>query len=258
METKNFNEMEASEIAKAIVSKFSEMNGSNFIGVRGYENDYKELANYILIADFKWVKAVEKSVAILNSLTESDFNTMAEKSGCCNVSGIRYSNLAEGKLYLESGKLPKEGTKARDKVLESIKVTKTLAEYRDAMVQQLLNNLDPEKRSAQSEAQIEAYLRIEKDGKIIPSIKVHKLNKTIHIWAMAHSKDIIVNGVYPESEKRLEAKQKDAIEKYCKYTFKDAEGKCAELPVTKYRNLVVNYNQMAEVVAKGDTITLAE
>jgi hypothetical protein len=255
-----------SAIAQMIVSKFVAIKNSTFIGVRGYLNEAKELANYVLIADFSWGEAVEKTIGILNSLTETDFTAMAEQSGCCNVSGNVYSNKKEGKLYLETGKIPKEGTKAREDVLKSIRTTKTLAEYRDEWVQQLRDNIDPdkEKHSNQSIAQSEAYERVYFNGKLVPSVKVHRFNKDaegkpmVHIWAMAHSKDVKIKGEYKDKEQTLEGKQKTAIEKYCKYVLKDAEGKPKELPITKYRNLIVSASQMAEVRALGDTIVVAE
>lgn len=255
-----------SAVAQAIISKFTEIKNATFIGVRRYMNEAGEIANYVLIADFKWVVAVERTIAILKSLTEANFTEMAEKYDACNISGVVYSNKKEGKLYLETGKLPKEGTDARKKVLASIRTTKTLAEYRDEWVQQLLDNLDPDKakHSNQSIAQSEAYERIYHNGKLVPSVKVHTTNKDaegkplVHIWAMAHSKEILVKGEYKDKDMTLEGKQKNAIERYCKYVLKDAEGKPMELPITKYRNLVVSESQMSAVRAMGDEIKVAE
>jgi len=257
---KKFNEMEISEIAKLIVSKFAMLNGARYFGVREYENDYKELANHVLLADFKWKVAVENSVAILKVLTDADFTAIAEKSGCCNEAGIRYSNLAQGRLYLETGKIPKEGTKARAEVLASIKITKTLAGFRDEWINQLIANLDDNTRSNQSKAQIEAYERVlDDEGNIVPSIKIHKIAKSVHIWAMANSKKVLKEGEYKEGgRKYIETLQKEAIEKYCKYTLKDSEGKSMELPITKYRNLTLHEDKMCSVKIEGNEIVLAE
>jgi len=254
---KKFNEMEISEIAKLIVGKFALLNGARYFGVREYENDYKELANYVLIADFKWIKAVNTSIEILKSLSDADFTDMVERYKACNEAGIRYSNLAQGKLYLETGKIPKEGTDARKKVLESIKTTKTLSGVRDEMINTLVANLDPNTRSKQSEAQIEAYERVlDDEGNIVPSIKIHKVAKSVHIYAMANSKKVLKEGEYKNGEKRLETIQKDAIEKYCKYVLKDSEGKARELPITKYRNLVLHEDKMCSVALQGEEIVL--
>lgn len=243
---------EMSAIAQRIVALFVTIKNATFIGVRNYVNEAKEISNYVLIADFLWVRAVETTIAILNSLTDADFTKIAETYKCCNTAGIVYSNRKEGKLYLETGKLPKEGTKARDIVLGSIKTTKTLAEMRDEMVAQFRANLNPETKSTQSLAQAETYERLYHNGKIVPSIKVHKETKKVFIWAMAHSKKVVKSGEYKDSERNIESEQKFSIEKYCRYVLN------AELPTTKYRNLVVDADQMSKVVAMGEELTLAE
>lgn len=249
--------MEKSEItaiAERIVALFVTIKNATFVGVRHYMNDAKEISNYVLIADFLWVKAVETTIAILKSLTDADFNKIATSEGCCNTAGIVYSDRKEGKLYLETGKIPKEGTKARDIVLGSIKTTKTLAQFRDEWVQQLLNNIsdDKDKHSPQSIAQAETYERLYHNGKIVPSIKVHRVTKKVYIWAMAHSRKVVVKGEYKDKEHKIETLQRIAIEKYCKYVLN------AELPTTKYRNMIVDEQQMSKVVAMGEEITLAE
>lgn len=243
---------ELSAIAERIVALFVTIKNATFIGVRNYVNEAKEISNYVLIADFLWVRAVETTIAILKSLTDADFDKIAETYGCCNTAGIVYSNRKEGKLYLETGKLPKEGTKARDIVLGSIKTTKTLAEFRDDMIAQFVANLNPETQSTQSLAQAETYERLYHNGKIVPSIKIHRETRKVYIWAMAHSKRVIVEGEYKDKDSKLETLQRIAIEKYCKYVLN------AELPTTKYRNLVVDEEQMSKVVAMGEEITLAE
>lgn len=238
MENTNTN---AQKIAMEIISLFTFMKGANFIGVT-YRNAYGELSKSVLIADFKYGIAVAKSIDILNSLTASDFLKIAEKYNVCNVAGIQYSNNAKGKEYLASGKLPKEGTKARIEVLESIKTTKTLATICAEMVQSYIDNANKETRSASSEAQIEAY------EKVTNSIKVCKATNNVHIFALAHSREVIEAGTYPESEKLPETIQKDAIISYCKYVLG------MELPTTKYRNLKVTADNLCRVKALGSEL----
>lgn len=232
-------------IASEITALFSTMNGANFVGIRAYRNQNNELANHVVIADFSYRNAVNTSVEILNTLTESDFSVIAEKYSVGNTSGIQYSNNAQGKLYLSDGKLPKDGTKARETVLASIKVSKSLAEMRNEIVAQFIANQSDETRSEQSKSAIATYTHITN------SIKVCNETERVHIYAMHHSKEIIENGTYTENTPYPETAQKNAIFAYCKYVLE------RELPVAKYRNFIVEKEQMSSVKAKGEEIVLA-
>ena len=225
----------------AILNMFKNINGANFVGIRGYTNKQGEISNNVIIADFNYGNAVKSDIEILNSLSENEFSEIAEKYNVCNFSGEQYSENQQGKEYLLSGKLPKEGTKARENVLASIKTTKTLAEIRNQMVNGHLLNSDKETRSSQSEAQIDAY------EKVTNSIKICKATGNIHIYALAHSKQILTEGTYPESKPTIETQQKNAIQSYCKSIGK-------QLPTTKYRNYIVTAEQMTEVAIKGEVI----
>ena len=204
---------EIKAIVDKIVSLFRTLKGASFVGISGYLNSAKELANHVVICDFNYGIAVNKSIDLLNKLEDSDFSAIAEKYGVCNESGIRYCNGKKNQqLYIVENKaLPKEGTKAREDVLKSIKVTKTLKEVRNQMVSQFLANRDADTRSAQSQAVADAYVHITN------SIKVCKETKQIHIYALHHSKVIMEDGIYTDSEKYLETLQKEAISKYLKY-----------------------------------------
>jgi len=250
MENVNVNSNDAKKVAMIIIAMFTDLNGSKFIGAT-YRNKNNELSKYVLIANFNYGVAVAKTIEILNSLNEADFLKIAEKYNVNNVAGIQYSNNADGKLYLETGKLPKEGTKARVKVLESIKITKTLMQIRNEMVNAFVNNKDEETRSASSEAQIEAYEKIVIDGKTIPSMKVCKATNNVHIYAMAHSREVIEAGTYSNGEKWLETAQKDAITSYCKYVLN------AELPTAKYRNMIITTDQLFRIKANGTELVKA-
>ena len=240
--SKNFK-----QIAEMIISLFTFMNGANFIGVT-YRNAYNELSKYVLIADFKYHEAVESTKAILRGLTEADFNAIASK-GINNVSGVKYATNNGAREFLTSGKLPKEGTKARETVLNGVKVTKTLQTICNEMISSFEKNANVETKSNQSIAQSEMYEKIEdRNGNVIPSMKYHTASETIHIYAMAHSKVIIEAGTYTESEKLPETIQKEAISKYCKYVL----GK--ELPTDKYRNLKVTEDQLSRVKVLGTEI----
>lgn len=245
METENTQNAENQAIANEIVALFSKMNGSNFVGIRTYRNQNNELANHVVIADFSYTNAVNKTVEILNTLSEADFTAIAQKYSVGNTSGILYSNSIQGNLYLTDGKLPKEGTKARETVLNSIKTSKSLVEMRNAIVAQFLANLNPETRSDASKSAIATYTHVTN------SIKVCNETKRVHIYAMHHSKEIIEEGTYTDSTPYPETAQKNAIFAYCKYQLN------SELPVSRYRNFIVEKEQMSSVKAKGEEIVLA-
>jgi len=238
---------EIQKIALEIMSMFVKMNGANYIGCT-YKNKQDEVSKYVLIADFSYPNACKTTKEILASLTADDFLKIASK-GINNVAGVLYSNKKEGKEYLESGKLPKDGTKARQIVLDSIRTSKTLQTICNEMIEAFDKNKDAETRSASSQAQIDAYIKItDLDGNIIPSMKVSVETKNVHIYALAHSREVIEAGTYTESDKEPETLQKDAIIKYCKYEL----GK--ELPTTKYRNLKVTLEQLSRVKVLGTEI----
>ena len=241
----NLNDKDAKMIATEILLMFCKMNGSNFIGAT-YRNQHGELSKYVLIADFNYGVAVDKSIAILKTLTPADFNAIIEKYKVNNIEGVKYSNNANGKLYLETGKIPKEGTKARQIVLDSIKVTKTLQTVCAEMIQKMIDNKDPETRSTRSQNEIDKY------EKVTNSIKICNSTKNVHIYAMAHSKIVIEKGIYSDSEKNIETLQKDAIEKYCKYVLNN------ELPTTKYRNLIITTDQLTRLKVSGEELVFAE
>ena len=232
---------DSKKIASHIVSMFTLMNGANFIGVT-YRNQNNELSKYVLIADFNYGIAVDRSIEILKSLNENDFLAIVEKYNVNNVSGLQYSNNAKGKEYLLTGKLPKEGTKAREDVLNSVKISKSISEVCAEMISQMIANKNPETRSARSQNEIDKY------EKVTNSIKINEKTNNVHIYAMAHSRIVIEEGTYSESTKTPETAQKDAITSYCKYVLN------AELPTTKYRNLIVTTDQLSRVKVLGETI----
>jgi hypothetical protein len=246
-----FNKVEISAIAQTIISKFKVLNGNRYVGIRRYRNKANELANYVVNVDFSFKNAMATAIAILKSLTDVDFTAMAVKYNVNNEGGTEYSNLEGGRVYLETGKLPKEGTEARKKVLASIKVTKTLATIRDEMVQQMIDNLNPDTRSNQSKAQRESYTHIENGIKALNDENGKPTDK-IYIHALYDWKKVIEEGEYEESGHNLEGWQKLAIERYCK----DVLNK--RLPTTKFRYFVVSSDQMSEVRINGESVEVVE
>lgn len=228
-------------IVAKIVSLFAKLNGSTFAGLT-YTNQKGETANHVVIADASYFNACDRAMETLNSLTETDFSAIAEKYDVNNVSGVQYSLNAKGKLYLETGKIPKEGTKAREDVLKSIRTTKTLAEIRNEMVETIIKNRDSETRSARSADEIEKY------EYVTNGIKVHKESGQVVVFAKAHSKVVLVEGTYTDGEKQPETLQKEAISKYCKYVLNK------ELPNEKFRKFNIDLDQMKRLKVNGSEI----
>lgn len=235
------------KIVKHIITLFRELNGAKFIGIREYTNDHNEVANYVVNANFNYGNAVDKSIEILQTLTDADFQAIELKYKVNNSSGVKYSENKEyhQKYVIDCKPLPKEGTKALESVLKSIKITKTLEQIRNEMIAKMNANKNPETRSNSSQAQIDAY------EKITNSIKVHLETGKIHIYALVHSKEVLIEGVYDESNPKLETRQKNAIESYCKNVLNK------QLPVTKYRNFVIDESKLCQVNILGEQISLA-
>lgn len=241
---KNKKKMETrNDRIKRILANFDALNGTKFSAIRGYKNGDGEISNHVVNANFIYANAVNKSVEILNSLTAEDFEAIAEKYSVVNHSGEKYGTNKGARTFLAEGKLPKEGTKARETALNGVRVTKTLAEMRDEMVQTYLDNQNPETRSKRSEEEREKYEHVAK------SVKRNKKSGKLHIYAMSVYKEVVESVEYKEKNEGIEASQKSAIFRYCK-KYK------TELPVSKYRNFIIDEEQLAEVQITGNTYTI--
>jgi hypothetical protein len=229
-----------------LIENFNALNGTKWVGIKGYKSvKTGEVANFVVNANFNYGRAVDKSITILESLTASDFDAIVTKYGCNNEAGTVYGTNAGAKAYLESNKFPKAETKARITAINGLHITKTVATVCAEMVSQMNANKDPETRSKQSQAQRDKYTHVAK------SVKRHVETKKLHIWAMANWKEVLEDGVYAETSLGIEAKQKNAIERYCKSVLSQ------ELPVTKYRNFAIEETQLSEVVVTGNTYQFA-
>jgi len=226
-----------------LLALFSVLTGTKFVGIREYISVKSgEVANFVINANFNYGNAIKTTIEILQSLSPADFQLIEKNYGVVNSEGAKYGTNKGAMEYLDSGKLPKEGTKARDKVLAGVKETKRLATVCAEMVQAFLDNQNEETRSNQSKAQSDAYEAITK------GVKRNKESGKLHVWAMAHSKEVLIEGEYADSKMQIETAQKNAIERYCKDILN------LQLPVTKYRNFVIEPNQLSEVKVTGDSV----
>ena len=99
-------------------------------------------------------------------------------------------------------------------------------------------NMNPETQSAQSKAQQDAYITIS------PCIKLHIETGKIHIYALAHSKVVLVEGEYKAVNSRELTLCQNAVKKY--FDFSTA----------KYRNFIVAPDQLSGVNISGEKIVL--
>lgn len=194
----NLNLSNREESVKRIIAKFILLNGSNFVGIRGYENSKGEIANHVVIADFNYGNAVEKDLAKLQGATEADVQNIA-----------------------------KEGFSA-DLVKQAIQ----------KLADSFIKNSNPETASNQSIAQKDTYT------KVTNSIKIHNETGQIYIYALGHSKVVVQKGEYKEKNSRELTLAQNAVKKYF------------DLTTAKYRNFIVDENQLESVRITGDTITL--
>jgi hypothetical protein len=216
--------------------------GANFMGIIGYKsNKSGEVANHVVNFGVSYGSAKDKSIKILKSLTDKDFIAIAEKYKVNNVAGQKYATNTGATKFLNEGKLPKEGTKARETALNGVKETKRLATIRDEMIDAMEKNDNEETKSNQSKAQQEAYIHLGR------GVKQNKKTEHYHIYAHAHDKVIEIDGTYKDSNPKPETIQKNAITKYCKYVLKK------ELPVEKFRNFICSEEQIKKVNVTGET-----
>lgn len=70
---------ETAKAIKEIVNLFSEINGTQFVGIKGYTAKTSgETANHVVIANFSYENAVQKDLKALQSATSKDITTIAE------------------------------------------------------------------------------------------------------------------------------------------------------------------------------------
>lgn len=230
--------MENAQVIINEIIKGQNGKGANFIGIAEYKAKTSgELANHVVNFGVSYGSAKETSVEILESLTDADFDAIEKMFSVNNKAEGQWGSNQGARLFLETGKLPKEGTKARTKVLDAVKDFKTLATVRDEMIYAIKN---PKPRDEENFEQIAR------------GVRKHTITNQYHIWAFAHYKDVIEEGEYKESKPNPETLQKNAIRTYCKNVLNK------RLPITKFRDFIIDEGQFREVKATGDTFTFLD
>jgi hypothetical protein len=146
-----------------------------------------------------------------------------------------YGNAVEKDLKALNGATDADVQAIAEKYGFAPELIKTaIIKLRDAFVK----NQNPETASAQSVAQSDAYYPITN------SIKLHIESGKIHIYALAVSKQVLVEGEYKSVNSRELTLCQNAVKKY--FDFSTA----------KYRNFIVDPAQLSGVNINGEKFSL--
>lgn len=164
------------KIVKRIVSKFSELNGTSFVGIPEYTSGTSnkkcvvpEVANHVINAGFSYGNAVKKDLKALQGATDKDIIAIATEG-----------NFSESLVKMAIAKL----------------------------TQSFINNQNKETASSGSLAQQDAYIQI------TPSVKLHIETGKLHIYGLTVQKKVIVKGVYQPTKSRELTLCQNAVKKY--------------------------------------------
>lgn len=182
---------------KAFFDKFGGLKSASFIGLENYENSYGEVSNLSVLVNVDTKTAKQKDLATLKAVTESDLQDIANSKG-----------------------LP----------MDTLKVA--LSELITSAEKNLSEN--PEDRTAQSQAQTEAYIHL------TPAVKLHKDTLNVYVTGLVNHKTVIVEGEYPTVNKREKTLCKEAIKRHC------------DLRMEKYRTY--NVGSMDKINITGSTL----
>lgn len=189
------------KVIKQIVSKFSELNGASFVGIKGYESSTSgEIANHVVNANFSYENAVNKDIKSLKNISDDDIQVVMDKGF------------------------------SRELIMTAVNKLTTSFE----------NNQNSETRSNQSIAQEEAYLHITN------GIKLHLESGKLHIYAMAVSKKVLVEGEHKKVNSRELTLCQNAIKKQLDFS------------TTKYRTFIIDDTMLSSVKMSGEEFVLSE
>ena len=187
------------KIVGKIAQQFKGMKSCQFVGIKEYTSTTTgEVANHVVLTNFKYGNAVKKDLKKLRTAKESDIKAIAAK-------GFPESLVEQ----------------AIEKLATSFE-----------------NNMNKETASNQSKAQSDIYVKVNN------AMKIHKETKQLYIYAMAISKQILVEG----ERKHVNSSQltlcQNAVKKY--FDFSTA----------KYRNFVVSPETLSGVNLNGESFEL--
>jgi len=185
---------------KNLFDKFNSLNGAQFIGIKNYESSKSgEVSNFTILTHYSVMEAKKKDLKTLESLNFNDIEDIAE-------------------------------AKELDKNVVFEALTELIASARKNLSENL------EDRTANSQAQTDAYLHIGK------SLKINKTSMEVFVVGMVINKQVITPGEYPKVNSRPKTIAKKAIAKHC------------DLRMNKYRNLKIG--QLDRINIDGSTLVI--
>jgi hypothetical protein len=162
-------------LIKMIIGYFANLNGTSFVGIRGYEAKTSgEVANHVVIANVSYTNAVKHDLAALRTAVHADFEAIVK---LCLGKGIETN------------------------------VT-TVFELVNKLATSFENNQNVETASAGSLAQKDAYIQIS------DCIKYNPTTELIYIYAAAHSKKVLVEGTKKSVNHSINTLIQNEIKKY--------------------------------------------
>ena len=194
-------------------------------------------------ASKKFAKLIKMIIALFTNLNGASFvgikgytsSTTGEVANHVVITNFSYGNAVEKDLSkLDNATETDIQTIATTSGFTVDLIKTAIAKLADAF----RKNMNPETQSAQSIAQKDAYIPITN------SIKLHIESGKLHIYALAVSKDILVKGEYKTVNSRDLTLAQNAVKKY--FDFSTA----------KYRNFIVDTNQLSGVNISGEKIVL--
>lgn len=189
-----------------------------------------------------FAKLIKMIIALFANLNGASFvgikgytsSTTGEVANHVVIANFSYGNAVEKDLKALDNATDADVQAIADKGFTIDLVKVAIAKLADAF----RKNMNPETASAQSLAQKDAYINIS------PCIKLHIETGKLHIYALAHSKVVLVEGEYKTVNSRELTLCQNAVKKY--FDFSTA----------KYRNFIVEPSQLSGVNISGEKVVL--
>ena len=159
-----------------------------------------------------FAKLIKMIIALFSNLNGASFvgikgytsSTTGEVANHVVIANFSYGNAVEKDLKALDGATVADVQAIAGKGFTVDLVRVAIAKLADAF----RKNMNPETQSAQSKAQQDAYINIS------PCIKLHIETGKLHIYALAHSKVVLVEGEYKTVNSRDLTLCQNAVKKY--------------------------------------------
>ena len=213
-----------------IVTLFANLNGISYTSSEPINNAGKKLTKLIvsLFANLKGASFVG-----IKGYTSS---TTGEVANHVVIANFSYGNAVEKDLKALDGATDIDIQAIADKSGFTVDLVKTAIAK---LAESFRKNMNPETQSNQSKAQQDAYINIS------PCIKLHIETGKLHIYALAHSKVVLVEGEYKPVNSRELTLCQNAVKKYFEFS------------TAKYRNFIVEPSQLSGVNIAGEKIIIS-